>query len=107
MSTLTQLGINKQAQRFSDSISHATYESDGAPKIIPIFNNIVEGETVKIYVFFDDTIIGNISDVKLVDKDGDVVAESDRAFTKPREKGLYIAFKYKYSEMEVESIETL
>lgn len=107
MKTLTEVGLRKQAQRFSDSISHASYDNEGAPKTIPIFNNIVEGESVKIYVFFDDTVIGSVSNVKLVDKDGDVVAQSDRVFTKPREKGLYVAFKYKYAEMEVESIESL
>lgn len=107
MKTLTEVGLRKQAQRFSDSISHASYDNEGAPKTIPIFNNIVEGESVKIYVFFDDTVIGSVSNVKLVDKDGDVVAQSDRVFSKPREKGLYVAFKYKYAEMEVESIESL
>lgn len=107
MKTLTEIGLRKQAQRFSDSISHASYDNEGAPKTIPIFNNIVENDSVKVYVFFDDAVIGNISNVKLVDKDGDVVAQSDRAFTKPKEKGLYIAFKYKYAEMEVESIEAL
>lgn len=108
MKTLTEVGLRKQAQRFSDSISHAAYMSEGGvPKTIPIFNNIVEGDSVKIYVFFDDTVVGSVSEVQLVDKDGDVVAESDRAFTKPKEKGLYVAFKYKYSEMEVESIESL
>lgn len=107
MKTLTEIGLRKQAQRFSDSISHASYENEGVPKTVPIFNNIVEGDSVKIYIFFDDTVIGNVGNVQLVDKDGDVVAFSDRVFAKPREKGLYVAFKYKYAEMEVESIETL
>lgn len=107
MKTLTEVGLRKQAQRFSDSIAHASYDNDGVPKTIPIFNNIVEGDSVKIYVFFDDAVIGSVGNVQLVDKDGDVVAQSDRVFTKPKEKGLYIAFKYKYAEMEVESIESL
>ncbi|MPN05894.1 hypothetical protein SDC9_153148 [bioreactor metagenome] len=107
MKTLTETGLRKQAQRFADSISHASYDNEETQKTIQIFNSIVENDSVKIYVFFDDSIIGSVSNVKLIDKDGDIVAVTDRAFIKPREKGLYIAFKYKYAEMEVENIESL
>lgn len=49
---------------------------------------------MKIYIYFDDTISGNVANVQLVDADGDVVAQSDREFEKPPSKGLYVAFKY-------------
>ena len=61
-------------------------------------------DSAKVYVYFDDTIVGEVSDVQLVDKDGDVVASTDRVFEKPTGKGLYVAFKYKIEEMEVETI---
>lgn len=107
MKTLTSTGLNKQAQRFASSINHAAYNLDGAPQTRPIFRSIVEGDVVKIYIYFDDTIVGSVSDVKLVDNDGDVVALTDRVFTKPQSKGLYAAFKYRFTEMEVESVESL
>ena len=50
----------------------------------------------------DDTFLGDVSQVELIDTDGDVVASAgDRVFTKTPGKGLYIAFKYSIAEMEV------
>lgn len=107
MKTLTDIGLNKQAQRFADSIHHAAYNLDGVPQTRPIFMSVVEGDIVRIYVYFDDTVVGSVSNVQLVDNDGDVVALTDRVFTKPQSKGLYVAFKYRFTEMEVESVESL
>ena len=49
-----------------------------------------------------DTVTGTVGDVQLVDKDGDVIAATDRVFEKPPSKGLYVAFKYKILEKEME-----
>lgn len=105
--TLTETGLSKQAQRFIDSLAHATYELDGVTKTVNLFKTSVEGSTVKVYVYFDDSIAGEVKNVKLVDKDGDIVAHADRAFSKPLIKGLYVAFKYKFVEMEVENFAAL
>ena len=43
-----------------------------------------------------------MGDVQLVDTDGDVIATTDRVFEKPPSKGLYVAFKYKILEKEME-----
>lgn len=102
--TLTDIGIQKIGQRFVDSVHHANYTLNGEPKTVPPFRTIVKGSDVRVYIYFDDTIIGDVSNVELVDKDGDVVATSDdKVFTKTPGKGLYVAFKYNVKEMEVES----
>ena len=50
------------------------------------------------------TVIGDVAEVQLVDKDGDIIASAgERVFTKTPGKGLYIAFKYNILEVEVES----
>ena len=82
--TITAVGIEKIGRRLADSIDH------------------VSADEVKIYVYFDDTVTGTVGDVQLVDTDGDVVAASDRVFEKPPSKGLYVAFKYKITEKEME-----
>lgn len=106
--TLTDIGIQKIGRRFVDSVSHANYTLNGEPKTIPLFRTIVNGSDVRVYVYFDDTIIGDVSNVELVDKDGDIVATSDdKVFTKTTGKGLYVAFKYNVREMEVEKSGTL
>lgn len=93
--TLTDIGIQKIGQRFVDSVDHAAFTLNGQPKTVQPFRKIVSGSDARVYVYFDDTVIGDVSNVELVDTDGDVVASAgDRVFTKTQGKGLYVAFKY-------------
>ena len=105
--TLADIGIQKIAQRFVDSIDHAAYSLNGQPETAPPFRKLANASSAKVYVYFDDTVVGEVTDVRLVDSDGDVVASTDRTFIKPTGKGLYVAFKYSIAEMEVESLESL
>ena len=98
--TITSVGIEKIGRRFADSIDHAAYTLNGAP--VEPFRKLVTADTVKIYIYFDDTVTGNVANVQLVDTDGDIVAQSDREFEKPPSKGLYVAFKYTIIEKETE-----
>ena len=100
--TITSVGIEKIGRRFADSIDHAAYTPNGAPKTVKPFRKLVTADTVKIYIYFDDTVTGNVANVQLVDTDGDIVAQSDREFEKPPSKGLYVAFKYTIIEKETE-----
>lgn len=102
MKTMTEIGLHKQAQRFVDSLARAEYELNGVTQSIDLFRKSVEGDVVKVFVFFDDSVAGEIGNVRLVDQDGDIVANAERTFVKPQSKGLYVVFKYRYSEMEVE-----
>lgn len=102
--TLTAIGIEKIGRRFVSSIDHANYTLNGEQKVIPPFRTIVNGSEARVYIYFDDTVIGDVANVELVDGDGDIVATSDdRIFAKTPGKGLYVAFKYNILEMEVES----
>lgn len=105
--TLKPIGVQKIGQRFVDSVDHAAYTLSGQPKTVAPFRKIVEGEAAKVYIYFDDTVTGEIANVQLVDADGDVIAETDRTFAKPQSKGLYVAFKYNIKEVEVTSDENL
>lgn len=100
--TITSVGIEKIGRRFADSIDHTAYTLNGAPKTVEPFRKLVTADAVKIYIYFDDTVTGNVANVQLVDTDGDIVAQSDREFEKPPSKGLYVAFKYTIIEKETE-----
>ena len=100
MKTLTSIGIQKIGQRFVDSVDHAAYTLNGVPQTVEPFRRFVQGASARVYIYFDDTVIGDVAEVQLVDKDGDVIAS---VFTKTPGKGLYIAFKYNILEVEVES----
>lgn len=102
--TIYETGIQKIGQRLVDSIDHATFTLNGEPQTVPPFRMMVEGGNVRIYVYFDDTVVGDISNVELVDKDGDtIIGAGDKVFTKTTGKGLYVAFKYQIKEVEVEA----
>ena len=100
--TITEVGIEKIGRRLIDSIDHAAYTLNGEPRTVKPFRLLAEADGVKIYVYFDDTVTGTVGDVQLVDTDGDVIAATDRVFEKPPSKGLYVAFKYKILEKEME-----
>ena len=53
---------------------------------------------VKVYVYFDDSVEGAITNISLVDVDGDIVAVKERTFTKTIDKGLYILFQNTFTE---------
>jgi hypothetical protein len=104
MKTLTSIGIQKIGQRFVDSVDHADYTLNGVPQTAEPFRRFVQGASARVYIYFDDTVIGDVAEVQLVDKDGDIIASAgERVFTKTSGKGLYIAFKYNILEVEVES----
>lgn len=100
MKTLTAKGINKQLVRLKESLSRATYLQNGQQKTVDIFKVDIADNVIHIYVYLDDTVTGSISNISLVDKDGDVVAVATRQFTKPRTKGIYSVFAYKFVEVE-------
>lgn len=101
MKTLTATGITKQLERLRDSLSHATYLLDGQQRQADIFKTDIVQDTIRIFVYLDDTVSGSVSNISLIDKDGDVVALAAREFVKPQSKGLYSVFAYKFVEVEV------
>ncbi|NPV89827.1 MAG: hypothetical protein HPY50_03505 [Firmicutes bacterium] len=101
MKTLTATGITKQLTRLKDSLSHATYLLGGQQRQVDIFKTDINQDVIKIFVYLDDTVSGTVSNISLIDKDGDVVALAAREFVKPESKGLYSVFAYKFVEVEV------
>ena len=70
MKTLTPVGINKQLLRLRDSLAYATFLEGGVKKKVSIFKADVEGNKIKIYVYLDDSVIGEVEDISLVDRMG-------------------------------------
>ena len=69
MKTLTSIGIQKIGQRFVDSVDHAAYTLNGVPQTVEPFRRFVQGASARVYIYFDDTVIGDVAEVQLVDKD--------------------------------------
>ena len=58
MKTLTSIGIQKIGQRFVDSVDHADYTLNGVPQTAEPFRRFVQGASARVYIYFDDTVIG-------------------------------------------------
>lgn len=98
--TLTDITIKKQTAYLADLISHAEYKLDGEVKRVDLLKKNVKENEVKFYVYFDDSVVGMISDVVLIDTDGDVAVVSHHTFNKEAYRGLYILFQYRLVEEE-------
>ena len=99
MKTLTDLGLNKIATTYKNSLSHVLYKMDGIEKQADFFKIEIKENTVLAYVFFEENAIGKISDIRVIDVDGDIVARDKRIYNKTVEKVLYVIFKHEFTEV--------
>ena len=99
MKTLTDLALNKMANNYLNSLRHVLYKLDGEKKRLEFFKKKVIGNTVNIYVFFDENYKGKITDIRVIDKDGDVVAVDNKVYERTTNKALYVAFKHEFTEV--------
>ena len=99
MKTLTDLALNKMANNYLNSLSHVLYDLDDVEKQIDFFKKKVDGNTVQAYVFFDENYKGKITNIRVIDKDGDVVAVDNKIYERTTEKALYVAFKHEFTEV--------
>ena len=99
MRTLTDLALNKMANYYLDSLSHVLYKLDGEEKRLDFFSKKVVGKTVQVYVFFDENYKGKITDIRVIDKDGDIVAVDNKVYERTTNKALYVAFKHEFTEV--------
>ena len=99
MKTLTDLALNKMANNYLNSLSHVLYDLDDVEKQIDFFKKKVDGNTVQAYVFFDENYKGKITNIRVIDKDGDIVAVDNKVYERTTEKALYVAFKHEFTEV--------
>lgn len=99
MKTLTDKALVKLAQAYIDSLSHVVYALDGEDKEIDFYSKKVVGKMACAYVLLDENYKGTISKIRVIDKEGDIVAEDNRVYTRTTDKALYIAFKHDFSEV--------
>lgn len=99
MKTLTNLALNKMANNYLNSLSHVLYDLNGEEKRTNFFIKNIDGNTVKAYVLFDENYKGNITNIRAIDKDGDIVAIDNKVYERTTEKALYVAFKHEFTEV--------
>ena len=99
MKTLTDLALNKMANNYLSSLSHVLYKLNGA-EAQTYFQRIELNEnTVISYIVFGDSSLGTISNIRVIDKDGDIVAQDPKVYERVSAKALYVAFKHEFTEV--------
>ena len=93
LKTLTDL------TKYINSLSHVEYKLDGVEGQTDFFKIEIKENTVIAYVFFDESYKGSISDIRVIDTDGDIVAEDKRVYERTVEKALYVVFKHEFVEV--------
>ena len=71
MRTLTDKALNKMATTYINALSKVKYKLDDEEREMDFFSAKVVGKTAQVYVFFDENYKGTISDIRVIDKDGD------------------------------------
>lgn len=99
MKTLTNTALEKLAQHYIDNLSHVIYDLDGVEQTIDFFSKKVVDNTAIAYVFFDLNYTGTINNIRVIDLDGDIVAEDKKIYERTNDKSLYIAFKHEFTEV--------
>lgn len=99
MKSLTDVALIKMANAYIDSLSKVKYELDGEEREIDFFSKKVVGKTAQAYVFFDENYKGKITNIRVIDKDGDVVAIDNKIYERTSDKALYVAFKHEFMEV--------
>ena len=99
MRTLTDKALSKMATAYINTLSKVKYKLDDEEREMDFFSKKVVGNTAQVYVFFDENYKGTISDIRVIDKDGDVVARDTKAYERTTDKALYIAFKHEFTEV--------
>lgn len=100
MKILTQYALNTLTKYFIDIMDHAEYKLGNEIKTIGFNKKETKDNTTIVYIYFDDLVLGDISDITVVDSVGNILISIPETFYKQTDKGLYISFRYTVEEVE-------
>ena len=99
--TLTETGLNKMCKTYINSLSHVLYNLGNEERRIDFFKKKANGNIAEAFVFFDENYRGDISNIRCIDVEGDIVAVDNNIYPRTGDKALYIAFKHEFKEVEI------
>jgi ribosomal protein S8 len=83
---------NKMLKSIKDNIGNFSFAVDGAYKERIPHSIDIEGKTIKISLILDSRDSGKITDIKLLDKDKQVLFETNAIYYKDNGLGVYVCF---------------
>lgn len=96
---ITQEGIREIAQSILNLVDYAEVEMQEGTKQLQLYRTSINVDTLKIYVMLDDTVVGDIKNIKLIGKSGNVLLENPQEIIKNATKGLLVVFSIRVVEV--------
>lgn len=96
---ITADGVNTLYQAIVNNVVSATALVNGVDKVIPIQKFETTATSIKVYVYFDETIVGTITRYRLIQSNGKIFLEKTDNVTKDGTRGLLILFEIDISEV--------
>ena len=83
---------NKMLKAVRDSIYCFSFKAEGELKERYPHSTELEGKSIKVNLLLNNTDIGKITDIKLLDIDKQILFETNAIYYKKDEMGIYISF---------------
>lgn len=95
---ITPEGISLLGQLIKDSLLKARTTVNGAQVETDIHKVETTADTVEIYTYLDETVVGTITRHQIIAKDNTVFLDKRDSITKTDERGLLTRFEIKIKE---------
>ncbi|MBU5676757.1 hypothetical protein KQI88_10030 [Alkaliphilus sp. MSJ-5] len=96
---ITTKGMQEIAQSILNLVEYTKVEMKEEIKILEIYRSSIDANTIKVFIMLDDTIVGNIENIKLISKSGNVLLENPQRIEKDATRGLLVVFSIKVVEV--------
>ncbi len=96
---ITQEGIQEIAQSILSLVDHAEVKMKEETKQLQLYRTSIQDNTLKVFIMLDDTVVGDIKNIKLIGKSGKVVLDNPQEIVKNATKGLLVVFSIKIVEV--------
>ena len=96
---ITQDGIQEIAQSILDLVDCAEVEMKEETKQLQLYRTSIQDNALKIFIMLDDTVVGDIQNIKLISKSGKVLLDNPQEIVKNATKGLLVVFSIRVVEV--------
>ncbi|MGJ0848250.1 hypothetical protein ACR77J_16280 [Tissierella praeacuta] len=96
---ITPEGIQEIAKSILDLVDYAEIQIKEETKQLQLYRTSIDVDTLKVFIMLDDTVVGDIKNIKLIGKSGNVLLENPQEIVKNATKGLLVVFSIKVVEV--------
>lgn len=96
---ITSTGFSNVLNYMSGLISKGRYIVSGTNIDVDILSKTISGNTLTVNIFLADGQAGTITDIKLMDANGQVFADKPDSITKLATQGVLVIFKFTITEV--------